>query len=106
MKKGPPKEREGVYEENSDFTGEKTNRRGREIEYIECYSVKFSLTTPEVYNSVVRKRNHSSGRSRRQRGPPNTIGTGVADSMESPHRGWSEEPDQGWNYNLRNSETD
>ena len=31
LKKGPPKGREGVYKENSDFLGEKTNRREKNI---------------------------------------------------------------------------
>ena len=34
----------GVYDENSDFRGKKTNRMEKNIKYIDCYSVKFHRT--------------------------------------------------------------
>jgi hypothetical protein len=35
---------EGVYDENSDFIGKKTNRMEKNKKYIDCYSVKFHRT--------------------------------------------------------------
>ena len=47
FQKRPPIGREGVYDENSDFIGKKTNRMEKNIKYIDCYSVKFhGLPTP------------------------------------------------------------
>jgi hypothetical protein len=34
LKKNPPIGREGVYDENSDFRGKKTNRMEKNIKYI------------------------------------------------------------------------
>jgi hypothetical protein len=35
---------EGVYDENSDYRGKKTNRMEKNIKYIDYYSVKFHRT--------------------------------------------------------------
>jgi hypothetical protein len=35
LKKNPPIGREGVYDENSDFRGKKTNRMEKNIKYID-----------------------------------------------------------------------
>jgi hypothetical protein len=44
LKKRPPIGMEGVYDENSDYRGKKTNRMEKNIKYIDCYSVKFHRT--------------------------------------------------------------
>ena len=44
FQKRPPIGREGVYDENSDYRGKKTNRMEKNIQYIDCYSVKFHRT--------------------------------------------------------------
>ena len=46
LKKGPPIGKDGVSKKNSDFLGEKTNRKlEKNINYIDYYSVKFRRTT-------------------------------------------------------------
>jgi hypothetical protein len=43
---------EGVYDENSDFIGKKTNRMEKNIKYIDCYSVKLKgPTSPRIVTS-------------------------------------------------------
>jgi hypothetical protein len=44
FQKIPPIGSKGVYDENSDLRGEKTNRMEKNIKYIDCYSVKFHRT--------------------------------------------------------------